>query len=87
MSEEIKKEVQDVELMPEELEGVSGGTDGRKLMAKVEVQGGVYTVYDCATNSVLGTFVRGVCSRCGRTFSGREEILNHIKEWLLQGIL
>ena len=86
MSEEIKKEAQDVELMPEELEAVSGGTDDRKLMARVVGQGDVYTVYDGATNSVLGTFVRGVCSRCGRTFSGREEILNHIKEWLLQGI-
>ena len=84
MSEEIKKEAQDVELNPEELDQVAGGLIGQG-------EGGGFEIVDDSGNgNAIGIYntleeatfaASGICPRCGKTFSGKQAIDNHIKEW------
>jgi len=54
-----------------------------------QVAGGGYEVVDGSGN-VIGTYntleeaefaASGICPRCGKVFSGKQAIDNHIKEW------
>ena len=76
MSEEIKK------LNPEDLENVAGGLIGQG-------DGGGFEIVDGSGNAI-GTYktleeaefaASGICPRCGKVFSGKQAIDNHIKEW------
>ena len=76
MSEEIKK------LDLKDLENAAGGKIG-------EGGDGWYEIVDGSGNAI-GTYktleeakfaASGICPRCGKVFSGKQAIDNHIKEW------
>ena len=77
MSEEIKK------LNPEDLENVAGGMIGQG-------DNGEYEIVDGSGNAIGSYYntleeakfaASGICPRCGKTFSGKQAIDNHIKSW------
>ena len=72
MSEEIKKEAQDVELNPEELDTVAGG---------YHVDGGDYLGGDYfkVIGGDSGTIIP-CCIYCGKWFSNVDELNEHLKK-------
>ena len=77
MSEEIRK------LTAEDLDQVAGG--------KIEWGGDSgYVIVDSNGGDASGIYqtleeakfaASGICPRCGKTFSGKQAIYSHIKEW------
>lgn len=77
MSQEIKK------LNLEDLENVAGGMIGQG-------DNGGYEIVDGSGNAIGSYYntleeakfaASGICPRCGKTFSGKQAIDNHIKSW------
>lgn len=79
MSEEIKKEAQDAEINPEDLNQAAGGY----TVHDKDAGGDQFKVTEEEAKKLDAYMLRnsGICPRCGNAFADRSEIENHILSW------